>query len=186
MSYTEIYKFKKDGHAEFLDEVKNAFRGAMAIWIIVEKRYLPKYTPDWASIFDDSTRDFSRTSDFRGDKIQEIWDLHTNSKVSEIDKIVLGSTFDNVVVMKKDIPRLIEAFRSFEGETSLKEQAVIIEDAFKNDKDLIAIAWNQTSVNGDAWESDDLGVDDEGEEYYLPYSVLTGTKHWDLFEVESV
>ena len=182
MSYTEIYKFKKDGNAERFAEVKNAFRGAMAIWINVEKRYLPKYIPTWA--MGDTSREYSRTSDIMGGGVKEIWALFYDDKISEIDKIVLGSSFDNVVVMKEDIPKLIESFRNFEGESSLKEQADLIEDAYNNDDDLLAIAWNQTSVNGDAWESDETGLDEDGYEYYLPYNLLKDERHWNLFEEE--
>lgn len=80
--------------------------------------------------------------------------------------------------MKKDLPKLIDMFRKFEGETSLKEQADLIENAFKNDDDLIAVAWNQTSVNGDAWESEETDEDDN----FLPYNLLKHNKHWNLFE----
>jgi hypothetical protein len=183
MSYTEIYKFKKDGDAQCFAEVKNSWRGAMAVWSHVEKRYLPKFIPSWA--FGDYSREYSRTSDMMGGSIKEIWELASSDKVSEIDKIVLASTFDNVVVMKDDIPKLIEAFRTFEGETSLKEQADLIEDAYKNDDDLIAISWNQTSVNGDAWISDETAIDEDGDEIYLPYNLLNHKKHWNLFESET-
>lgn len=182
MSYTEIYKFKKDGNAECFAEVKNAFRGAMAIWTNVEKRYLPKYIPTWA--MGDTSKEYSRTSDFMGGGLKEVWALFDTDKISETDKIVLGSSFDNVVVMKDDLPKLIEAFRNFQGETSLKEQADLIENAFKNDDDLLAIAWNQTSVNGDAWQSDETGLDEYGDEIYLTYNLLKHDKHWNLFEVK--
>lgn len=181
MSYTEIYKFKKDGNAQVFAEVKNAFRGAMAVWQAVEKRYLPKYKPSWA--FDD--KEYSRVSDIMGNGLKEVWALFDGDKLSETDKIVLGSTFDNVVVMKDDLPKLIEAFRKFEGETSLKEQADLIEAAYKDDDDFIGIAWNQTSVNSDAWESDEVATDEDGEEYYPPYNLFKQDKHWNLFEVEA-
>lgn len=180
MSYTEIYKFKKNGDAELFAEVKNAFRGAMAIWVNIEKRYLPKYVPEWA--MGDTSQDYSRTSNI--DDIKEIWDLFSNDKISVTDKIVLGTTFDNVIVMKEDLPKIIESFRNFEGETSLKEQADLIETAYKNDDDLIAVAWNQTSVIGDAWETDEFGVDENGLQYYVPYNLFKHDKHWNLFDVK--
>jgi hypothetical protein len=37
MSYTEIYAFNKNAQAEFYGEVKNAHRGAMAIWSFFEQ-----------------------------------------------------------------------------------------------------------------------------------------------------
>jgi hypothetical protein len=178
MSYTEIYKFKKNGEAQCLAEVKNAFRGAMSIWQILENKYLPKYKPSWS--FGHS--DYSRITDFMGGGIKEIWSLFDGNKISYTDRLVLGTTFDNVVVMKEYIPEIIKSFREFEGGTSLKEQADLIEYAYKTDDDLIAIAWNQTSVNGDAWESDELSINEDGEEYYPPYNLLKQSDHWDLFE----
>lgn len=181
MSYTEIYKFKKDGNATMLAETKNAWRGAMAVWNILDKKYLPPFMPDWAKALGETNKEYYRSSDMMGKGLKEVWGLYDGDKISETDKIVLGSTFDNVVVMKEDLPKLIEAFRNFEGETSLKEQADIFEQALKDD-DLLAVAWNQTSVNGDAWQSDETGKDEDDEEVYLPYNILTMEKHWNLFE----
>lgn len=174
MSYTEIYKFKQNGDSEFLDETKNAFRGAMAIWEFIEKKYLPKFAPLWA--MGDTSKEYSRITDLFG--VKEIWGVYDSDKISEIDKIVLGSTFDGVIVMKDDIPKLVDAFNNFDGETTLKEQATLIEEAFETDDDLIAIGWNQTSVNCNPWLSDE--EDEDGE--YLPYNILRGDKHWNLFE----
>jgi hypothetical protein len=183
MSYTEIYKFNKEGNAECFAEVRNAFRGAMAIWMSVERRYLPDYIPSWAIGYPsgETPTEHTRVADMMGEGLKEIWALFENSKVSEVDKIVLGSTFDNVIVMKKDLPILIKAFREFEGETSLKKQADLIEEVFKNDQDLLAIGWDQTSVNGDAWQSDETVLDENNIEIYSPYNLLKHNKHWDLF-----
>ena len=157
MSYTEIYKFNKNGDAEMIGEIKNAWRGAMAVWGIIEKRYLPKVPkPSWMDQNDYNERGYSRCSMppmGKENPMKPIWDLFNDDKVSGFDKIALGSTFDNVIVKKDHIPELIKAFRNFDGETSLKDQSDFLEKAFRNDKDLIAIAWNQTSVNCGVWES---------------------------------
>ena len=174
MSYTEIYTFNKEGNAEMTGEVKNAFRGAMAVWSEIDKKYLPPFKPCWA----EAGKIYSRASDFIGGGLREVWDLFDNPKLSESDKIVLGTTFDDVIVMRDDVPKVLEAFKAFEGNTSLLEQAEEIKRVLNEDNDVIAIAWNQTSVNGDAWETSTM---DENQEYYLPYNILTGTEHWDLF-----
>lgn len=183
MSYTEIYKFKKNGNAELLGETRNAFRGAMAVWNIMDSRYLPPFVPDWAKRLGETDKTYNRSSDMfgpGGGALKEVWGLYRNDKVSEVDKIVLGSTFDNIIVMKKDLPKLINAFRAFEGETSLKEQADLIEESLKTDKNLIAIAWNQTSVNGDTWSN--FGGYDNKKEEDKPYNILKMDRHSDLFE----
>ena len=179
MSYTEIYKFGKDGSAGQVGETRNAFRGAMSIWGILEEKYLPPHKTAWSM----PGEKVSRVADMMNrNAMKEIWGLIDNPDISEVDKIVLASTFDNVIVSKENIPKLLDAFRSFEGNTSLKEQAEVIVSAISEDPELIAIAWNQTSVNGDAWESEETGEDEDGEEYYLPYNLNNSDKHWELFE----
>lgn len=179
MSYTEIFKFNKTGNAEPVNEVKNSWRGAMAVWNIMDERYLPSFVPEWAKISSmPLSEKYYRTSD--QEKIKEIWALADDPKVSEIDKIVLGSTFDNVIVLKENLPLLVKAFREFEGNTSLKEQADIIEEALKEDSELLAISWNQTSVNEDCWRNFG-GRTEEDED--IPYNILTMIdRHWELFE----
>lgn len=159
-----------------LAEVKNAWRGAMAVWNILDRKYLPPFIPDWAKNDAPRQEGYFRMASMDTKEHQEIWDLRKSEKVSEIDKVVLLSTFDNVIVWKKDLPDLIEAFRKFEGETSLKEQADIIEKAFNEDKDLIAIGWNQTSVNGDTWRVYDKRDNEK------PYNLKKNDKHWSFFE----
>lgn len=74
---------------------------------------------------------------------------------------------DKVIVFKEDIPKLIVAFNAFPGETSIKDQAIAIQQILETDEDFIAIAWNQTSVNCDVWQ---------------PYNLNKQTEHWNLFE----
>lgn len=189
MSSTEIYGFNKKGDAYLCGEVRNAFRGAMAIWGILEERYLPmhrpSYVPEWIAT-DEEVIKFchykpSRCADILNrDAMEEIWDLYKKENVSDIDKIVLGTTFDDVIVKKEDVQKVIDAFNGFEGETSLKEQAAILEEILK-DEEYIAVAWNQTSVNGGAWERYD-----EEEEEYEPYNIFKGKEHWNLFKEESI
>ena len=195
MSYTEIYKFKSDGYAEMVDETKNAFRGCMAIWSHLETKYLPKYQPSWARSNDDTN--YSRTSNFDS-SIKEIWNLYDDERLSPEEKLVLRSTFDNVIVNRENVHYIIDSFRSFDGETSLKEQADIIEKLLNEDEDFIAIGWNQTSVNVDAWVSMNpilRGSMNESHPYFseyedyddvdpvhLPYNILTQTDHYEIFD----
>jgi hypothetical protein len=157
----------------------------MAVWGIIEERYLPPFKPNWALALGKTDDKYSRTSDFMGGSIKEIWDLYNDERISETDKFILGTTFDKVIVLREDIPKLVKYMREFDGESSIGEQADIIENAYNNDDDLEAIGWNQTSVNGNPWESDETYVNDDGYEDYKPYNFLTGTKHWVLFHEET-
>lgn len=159
MSATEINGFDQDGDAHQVGEVENAWRGAMAIWAEVERRYLPEYIPEWAKgmstdFIQRFHKDgFSRLTDVLNlDAMNEILELFEKNEVSLVNKIVLGTTFDHVVVKRKDMPRLMEVFRAFEGNTSLKEQADIIQAMYESGE-WVAVAWNQTSVNADRWDN---------------------------------
>ena len=103
-----------------------------------------------------------------------------NDAVPEKERIVLGTTFDKVLVKREHIPTVIEAFRSFCGDTTLPEQADLLEKIMQ-DPDVIAVGWNQTSVNADNWT--EYYFDGETMEY-KPYNCLTGADHEWLLEDE--
>ena len=166
MSCTEIYKFNREGFAEKAGSVYNAFRGAWTIWTTMEKRHLPPFTIGGFTL--------SRLN--TNDKVEEIWRLDANEAVPEHERIVLVSTFDKCLVKKEDLPEVIEAFRKFEGDTSLPEQADILEKLLADD-DCIAVGWNQTSVNSPFW----IGFDEEKDEE-VPYNCLTQTDHFWMFK----
>ena len=165
MSYTEMVGFNKDGSAYSQADIHNAFLGAMEVWRRMEEKYLPM-------------GQFSRCVMGSEKDMREIWDLVGNDKVSENDQICLATTFDNCVVKKEDFHKVITAFREFDGETSLSEQADVIEEMLA-DEDCIAVAWNQTSVNCNQWLSDSFN---EEKEEYIPYNLFSGEKHFYLFK----
>lgn len=186
MSYTEIFGFDKEGNAYGQADVRNAFRGAMAIWKILEQRYLPNYRPSYIPkwVPDGAIEEFlhykpSRCSSF-GDEnaIKEIWSLADNKEVSETDRICLFTTFDRCLVKREDFEKVIKAFNEFKGETSLKEQALILEGMLQ-DENCIAVGWNQTSVNCDVWAN--YSYDDEKDEE-IPYNCLKQNEHYWLFD----
>lgn len=187
MSYTEIFGFNKEGFAYGEADVKNAHRGAMAIWRILEERYLPQYRPSYIPSYipDEKLEDFchfkpSRCGAFTdGEAMKEVWNLVDDDRLKVCEKIAMASTFDHVIIKKENLLKLITAFREFEGQTSLKEQADIIEKMLAKE-DCIAVGFNQTSVNGDTWTN--IGGYDEDADEVIPYNILTGDKHWELFE----
>lgn len=176
MSATELFYFDENGNACCLGEIRNAFRGAMAVWKILEEKYLPPYKPAWGTNSDNHSRVAMM---FDSNAMKDIWDLFKRSDVTTDDKIVLGSTFDQVTVLAADIPRLISAFKEFDecypSKSNIGEQASMLEELLKGKEGFTGVAWNQTSVNN-AWVFD---YDEDGE---IPYNILTGEKHWDLFE----
>lgn len=189
MSCTEIYTFDKEGYACWYGEVKNAWRGAMSIWGALEEKYLPPYIPKYVLRLGITTHEqainelgykpMRVTSWMDESAMQEIWNLADSDKVSEVDKICLHTTFDKVLIRKEDIPKVVDAFKNFEAETSLKEQADILEEIYKSD-DYIAVGWCQTSANSKSW-GDYHGYDDEKDES-IPYNCLNEIEHYWLFD----
>lgn len=156
----------------------------MAIWLILEEKYLPPYRPSYvpSSVPDSEIEHYcgykpSRCTSFNQTAMKEIWNLVDDERLSECEKIVLASTFDNVIVTKENMPKLISAYREFEGDTSLKEQSDVIETLLQ-DENCIAVGFNQTSTNGTTWVNR-RGYDEN--QNPIPYNILTGDEHWELF-----
>lgn len=150
MSCIEIFAFDKDGNSESYAEIKNSLGGSMAIWNILGK----KYCGHGASIFDMG-------------KMKDIWNLVDDTKVSINERIALFTTLDKCLVKKEDLPKVIEAFREFEVDTSLKEQADILEDIYNSCEEYIAVGWHQNSISCEQW---------------FDYNCLTETDHYYLFD----
>lgn len=150
MSYIEIFTFDKEGNSESYAEVKNSWGGSMDVWDILGK----KYCGHGASIFDIG-------------HMKEIWNLVDDKKVSMHERIVLFTTLDKCLVKKEDLPKVIDAFRQFEGNTSLKEQSDILEDIYNSCDEYIAVGWHQNSISCEQW---------------FDYNYLTDTDHYYLFD----
>lgn len=183
MSYTEIYMFNKAGTARLYAQIRNAWRGAMAIWCIMEEKHLPPYRPSYIppnmTLEEFSAKYYKprRTSATDIAAMQEIWDLVDNPAVPVHERIVLFTTLDKCLVKKQDLLRVIDAFNRFEGETSLKEQADVL-TRLLNDKNCIAVGWNQTSVAANSWSC--YRSDEKGN--CIPYNCLKQSEHYWLFD----
>ena len=167
MSSTIIYTFDKNGTAYLYAIVKNAWRGAMAVWRELEKRHLKPFRTG-----------YSRMAAFWDENAaKEIWNLASREDIPLHERIVLHTTFDKCLVKAEDIPKVIDAFRKFGGDTSLPEQAYILE---KLPQGTIAVGWNQTSVTCEDWSN--FGGYDEENDASIPYNCLTMDKHYWLFD----
>lgn len=194
MSFTEIYAFDLNGFPYIFAQVHNSWRGAFAVWHIMEDRYLPMFVPryimdtNWYRP-DMTVEDIKRNIGYQPSRLigfgniedhsHEIWDLVDDLNIPDYERIVLYTTFDKCLVRKENLATVVAAFRQFDGDTSLKEQADILEKA-AGDPNIIAIGWNQTSVNGDTWIN--FGGYDEDEKEYIPYNCLTGKDHFWIFD----
>lgn len=188
MSYTEIFAFNKDGLCCEEYAIKNAWAGAMAVWGILEEKYLPPYRPSYVPD-GMSMQEFEQRFGFKPSRLSitvaikkenpatEIWKLFENGTVSMNDRIVLGTTLDYVLVRRSEIGKVIDAFRNFDGGTNLNEQADILSKIMQ-DESISAVGWNQTSVNADTWMNAGPYEQDERQ----PYNYLIQDNHWWLFD----
>jgi len=163
MSYTEMFGFDKKGEAYRLADIKNSWRGGVAIWNYLYNKY---FGSDFPMFGQDGFKNLN----------------HKFYKMPETEQIALLSTYDNALIKRENFQEVIEAFCNFKGDTSLKEQSDVIKEALE-DENCIAIGWNQTSVNVDNWCN--YGGYDEEKDEPIPYNINKGNKHWFLQGFES-
>lgn len=149
MSYIEIIKFKEDKTHELAGKVQNASRHHQVIWNYFAKKYLGL---EYFNVHSDCVEQ------------QKLWALFEDERLTINERIILGSTYDYVLVKKEDISLVIDAFKSFENESNLLEEADIL-SSLLNDKTCVAIGW-QSSIT-DMWDN---------------YDMFTEKKHWSLLD----
>lgn len=166
MSYSTILTIQPNGDVIPHTEIHNGTL-AMTIWDHISKEYGLRL------MFGESPK---------------IWSWCGKGKLKCHHDIVMAFTFDHVIVCKKDIPKLIEAFNEFMQECpteNMKTQIQVLTELQK--EDIIGVAWQQTSVSDTLWEinaMDEIDDDDYDEELDVssPYNINKGDKHWDLFD----
>ncbi len=180
MSRSEVYVFGKDGYAHFYGEVQNANAGSMAVWKILEMKYLPEINdPYWKMITRGEyvSRLFVSMCDSNNKSIREIWDLaKSDSPLTDDERIVLCCTLDSCLVKKDFLPSVIRAYENFEGSTNLKDVADILKKAC-DDPDVLAVGFAISLSSG--WADRGL-LDPEDPEERLPYNIFTQKDHWFL------
>ena len=195
MSTTEIYAFNRKGEAYFYGEASKAWRGQFTVLSLMEERHLPLYLPPYVTLspwYREGMTDAEiiKRNGHRPTRLMPwvsgdpeaanaIFALAYNEKVPEHERIALLTTLDNALARKEDIPKIVRAFRLFGGETNLPEQADILE-RMEAEADVIAVAWNQTSVNADTWDA--IGDYDPETGETASYNCLTGKRHFWIFD----
>lgn len=162
MSYCELIALKKGG-IEGIKEYRNAHGWAAYIWTSLCDTYLPK-AAHWLS------------------NTKRIWDLFHDDRVSAVDKLVLGSTFDYVVVKFEDLNKLIDVYKKFlemhpipnDIICHLPEMIEDLKETSKRTDEVIGVCWYGMSVSQNLW----VTYTEDGDS--VPYDIETGDKHWFL------
>lgn len=147
MGRTEIYIVRKRRKRwELYKKIPQAMFGSFKFWMWLEKRYLPPFR-----VHDDlpAISRFACLSD--DSKMQEVWDLWKDHRLSSDERLVLFSTFDYSYLPFERIPAMVKAMRAvhllMEEGSNFGRQADALECLYKERKDLQAVAFNGTSVN---------------------------------------
>lgn len=141
------------GKVEWQSEFQNAWRGAMAVWLYFWEKY--------------DLRQGEWTNPITPEDYKRIWDLYKEDRLSRAEKILLGSTFDWVVIRRSEFEQLAKVYEDF-NIGSLPEQAKILRENF-NDEKVEAITYCHTSVSENVWEKYNLHR-------------KKNKKHWFLFD----
>lgn len=169
MSATVLYAVQANGDVGVAGEIRNSWHSAYRTWTEIARLYAPSVLRTFGS--GEPSLPHDRT------EMEPIWKLGRDERLLPHHRAALVTTFDWVIVPTEALPEVVAAFRQCAEEwpgSSLDGQAVIIERAMRDVPGLRGIAWNQTNVNGRAWEGP---RDPEGDDY-LPYNVDRDGKHW--------
>jgi hypothetical protein len=173
MSRTEIYAIRpEDGSTELEAEIHNSWRGAVHVWTTLAVQYglLGPGEEGYLMI--------------RPGLLDQMWKLKDDDRLSWWEKVCLISTFDQVVILRDDIERLIEAYGLWVAmhgsDGSQGEQLRVFQQILDHERPFRGICFNQTSVNSNPWwVYDGSGEDEEGR----PFNIDRDTDWWSLFDV---
>lgn len=148
MARTEIYTIrKKDCRMEHFRDVAQAGAGAMLIWDVLEKRYLPSLPlEDWMKGL--GWDYYSRFLSHKKELMDEFWELERDPRLTWQERIVLSSTYDFAVIRFDDLPEVADAYEQVDfASNNMKQQAQAFRDIYASkDKSIAAVYKLETSV----------------------------------------
>ena len=161
MSTTEIYAIEKNGDVTPYGSAQNSWLGGMHVWNSLNDKY-----------------GFNEGFMF---SFKKTWGNFNKGIYEDYENIVLGSTFDHIIVLKENFEQLLTSFKKYYSvypNSNFGQQIEVIE-TMKADENVIGVAWCQTSVADDLW---DFCYDEEQDEV-IPYNIFKGENHWELFDL---
>lgn len=157
MSNITIVALDEKNNPWMYDSISGARFGAYAIWLVMEREYLPK-------------RSFSRLNSSY--EAKEIWKLWERQDIPMARRVALLCTMEQGIVRKEEMPQLVEYFREFSDKIGvLADVADVIEEMMEDD-DVAAVAWNWNDAVDSPWREDE----DE------PYDCDVGDNHFWVFD----
>jgi hypothetical protein len=169
MSYCRLYALKP-GTIHEVSTYKNAHGFCMFIWMSLSEKYLTGGPGGWML---DS---------------QPLWNLATDSRLSDFERITHESTFDHVVIRVEDLDAYAQALDEFCVKYPSGDRVChlpkISKDLREMDREgVLGIGWHGMSVSDDPWM---IRSEEEDGEATM-YDVTKRDEHWHLdFKKESV
>lgn len=141
MSSTELLIFYKKKWCLF-EEYHNSYKGAFLLWEEL-----------WNKFFSDESFPYLPSDE----RLEKLWRLDQDPRLSRDLKILLCSTFDHFLIKRENIPRFIEAIKNAIKNDELNDfghfssYARDLENFLKKKEKFKAIGWIQTTVCDDVW-----------------------------------
>jgi hypothetical protein len=177
MSRTTLHPVPEKGEIEDFEEYQNSHGSAPYIWNALCRKYL-------------KLEAYYKLHEYcEKNEMYKLWDLAKDENVEPHHRLVLATTFDHVMVKRKNLPKIVKAFESFvadfppgEYACSLPQQAEDLRKLYE-DPSCYAVCWTQTSVSGDHWTSYDKCEHCGGTEMgHRGWDISKDEEHWFLFE----
>ena len=180
MSYCEL-KIIKNNKVETHKEYRNSHGGAAFIWSAVYDRFAKDPNIEYDSWLMNSDK---------------LWPLWKDERLPRYMQLVLGSTYDRVIIKFENLVEMSEYFIQFVQEFGMNRKVChLLEWAGELTKiastetaeSCQGVCFYQTSVSEDPWEYAKTITDDDGDEdyEYFDYDLTKGDKHWFLYECHS-
>ena len=180
MSYVKILAVRSNGDVVTFGTAKNNHGFAPLVWEKLAKKYKVPRSGSYLMMDDVALR--------------ALWDMFDGDKLSELDKLLLGATFDRVWVKRETIPKLVEACRAFHKEyvadnnlvATVDATADKLEELLEAQPDALGVAFNMCSAIDSFWD-----WEDEETGAVTNYNVLTnkchpctGKRHWEISDCD--
>ena len=142
MSCTELFIVTNKGSCIGYEDYRNSHRGAAMVWNNLYKEFCGDYIKaknaqqGWAQEFPLSLEDN-----------RQVWKLFKDEKIPRDIRIVLGSTFDYVILKQEnfeDFHKAVEVYAEWFPCGTLLQQANDIVSLKR--RKILGVCWNQTSV----------------------------------------
>lgn len=157
-------------------DFRNAWLGAMAVWVAIGEKYLGgKYNCETGCGFNAMNES----------QMKAMWAMfgRPEAPLTWAERVALGTTFDRAMARWENLPLLAKAFRQVIQDapdlvgSHCAGWADYYDELLKG-KPYYAVCWYHTSCGEDLWYSDRADEDDEHERY----DVARDSGHWYLFD----